>query len=274
MVCCAWDGFHVLSRVKVPEKHELKKAIKIAFMKALYSYDEMKLQEVIATLKSNGWTDREITSTLYYRPGFFSKRVERTCLQLYFRVRAVIVTFASKLNSKSGKPLFNGEAFKQWNNILNEILLGYYSDPPDHSFYSFDLDSEGWPKQDKYGLQIIRSTRGTSYVENVHRQYSATFDNIAGVELATALLDERAHRHNINVQTLRVANYPKFGHYDTWLVDKAHLVRQNHRVNLFTGWSNASDYRDTNESFVMVALHSETLQEALLSHATKSPPQF
>jgi hypothetical protein len=269
------DGFHVLSRVKVPEKHELKKAFKIAFMKALYAYDEMKLQEVIATLKSNGWTDREITSTLYYRPGFFSKRVERTCLpnkQLYFRVRAVIVTFASKLDSKSGKSLFNNEAFKQWNNILNEILLGYYSDPPDHSFYSFDLDSEGRPKQDKYGLQIIRSSRGTSDVENVHRQYSTTFDNIAGVELATALLDERAHRHNIHVQISRVANYPKFGHYDTWLVDKAqNLVRQNHHVNLFTGWSNASDYRDTNESFVTVALHSKTLHEALVSRATKIP---
>jgi 3'-5' exonuclease len=269
------DGFHLLSRVKVPEKHEFKKAYKISFMKALYAYDEPKLQEVISMLKSNGWTDREIESTLYFRPGFFSKRVERTCLpnrHLYFRVRAVIVTFASKLDSKTGRSLFNDEAFKQWNNILNEILLGYYSDPPGHNFYSFDLDSEGAPKVDKYGLKIIRSTRGTSDVENVHRQYATTFDNVAGVELASALLDERALRHNIHVQKSRVANYPRFGCYDTWLIDKAqNLFRQNHGVQLFPGWSNASDYRDTDESFVTVALHSEALHNALVTRATKIP---
>jgi hypothetical protein len=81
------DGFHVLALVKVPEKHELKKAFKIALMKAFYAYDEKKLASVIDTLKSQGWTEREIESTLYYRPAFFSKRVERTCLpnrQLYF----------------------------------------------------------------------------------------------------------------------------------------------------------------------------------------------
>ena len=104
-----------------------------------------------------------------------------------------------KLTAKTGKPLFNDHVFHQMNNILKEVLTGYYSDPPGHSFYSFDLDSDSQPKVDKYGLKLICSSHGTSDVEHLHQLYTTTFDNVAGVELTTCMLDEWAHRHNINM---------------------------------------------------------------------------
>ena len=71
--------------------------------------------------------------------------------------------------------LFNARAWKKADNILKEILKGYYSDPPDWSFYYSELDKNGTPKKDKYGISIIRSRRGTNLVESVHRQYNTVF---------------------------------------------------------------------------------------------------
>ena len=63
---------------------------------------------------------------------------------------------------------------------------------------------------------------------------------------------ERWHRHNVRMAESRVSNYPRVGHYNTWLIDKLQLLVE--RTMAFdciqAGWVNASDCRDTNESFV------------------------
>ena len=41
------------------------------------------------------------------------------------------------------------------------------------------------------------------------------------------------------------------------------FVKRNHDVLLYPDWSNASDYKETAESFGTVALHSRELHEAL-----------
>ena len=52
--------------------------------------------------------------------------------------------------------------------------------------------------------------------------------------------------------------------YDTWKIDAIQLVvGKNHGVLLYPDWSNASDYKETAESFGMVALHWQELHEAL-----------
>ena len=59
-------------------------------------------------------------------------------------------------------------------------------------------------------------------------------------------------------------DFPILGHFDTWRVDAIqNLVWKNHRIQIYPGWTNASDYKDTEESFDTVALHSKPLHDAL-----------
>jgi hypothetical protein len=107
-----------------------------SLMKAVLLWDEKQLNEIIEKLKENDWTDN-IQSALYFWPGFFCNRIECIALpprELYWWVCAVFVTFGSKIDSNTGKPLFNKAAWMKANNLLKEILLGYYSDPPGFNF--------------------------------------------------------------------------------------------------------------------------------------------
>ena len=74
----------------------------------------------------------------------------------------------------------------------------------------------------------------------------------------------RQHRHNQRISESQRLDFPIPGHYNTWEVDAIqNLVWKNHGIHLYTGWTNASDYRDTNESFGTVALQSPALQDAM-----------
>jgi len=265
------DVFHAMNRSKVPVKHEFKKSFYIALMKAFFVWDSSRLKEVMDKLKENGFTDEELEDLLYYRPSFFNKRVEQIVLpprQLYWRVRAVFVKFGSKVDSKTGKPLFNKRAWTKAKNLLKEILLGYYSDPPGFNFYTIELDSDGSPKTDKYGIHLIKCSRGTNDVENIHRYYHVAFQFGVGFEMGDCLLAERRHRHNVRMAETRLVDFPKLGHFNTWQIDLLQiLLEKNHGVLLFPGWVNGSDFRDTDEGFVTVSLHCEMLDKALKARA-------
>jgi hypothetical protein len=265
------DPFHAMTRPKTRVKHEVNKPYFFALMNAFFAWDRKRMKEVKETLITNGWTDSDIETMIYYKPEFFRKRVERIILpprQLYWRVRAVYVRFGNKLDGKTGYPLFNKAAWAKANNILKEILLGFYSDPPGFDFYHFDIDNEGNPKTDKRGLSLLRCSRGTNDVENAHKHYATMFRHITGIELGDSILAERRHRHNQGMAERRVRGFPRLGHYDTWKIDRLQLlVERNHCVLLFPDWVNGSDYRDTDESFITVAIHSEELDVALKAQA-------
>jgi hypothetical protein len=53
----------------------------------------------------------------------------------------MFVTFGYKKDGRTGKPLFNEKAWRKADNILKEILLGWYSDPPDWNFITTRLTS-------------------------------------------------------------------------------------------------------------------------------------
>jgi hypothetical protein len=262
------DPFHGIQRPKVPIKHDYKKPYHVAAMKAWFAWDENKLKDVIATLKENGWTDEDVKSKMYYSVDFFRELVERQILpprQLYWRVRAVYVEFGNRVCSKSGKPLFGKYAWEKANNILREILKGYWSDPPGFSFYTARLGVDGQPKTNQYGLQLLDCNRGTNDVENDHKQYVTTFGTWhTGIQMSDCLLAERRHRHNQRMSERYRSGFPRLGHYDSWKVDLLQiLVQKNHGRLLYPYWVNASDFRDTPESFNTVALHSSDLDDAL-----------
>jgi hypothetical protein len=174
-------------------------------------------------------------------------------------------------------PLFDSNAWDKANNVLKEILDGNVSDPPGIDFYVHRLDSNGDPKFDKLGLALYDCNRGTNMTENVHKQLNYLFGSWSiNIEFSDKLTAEFRHRYNQNMARRRRLNYPKIGHFDTWLVDElVNLVEHNHGVSLFEAWVKPSSFGDTDEKLGTIPLHSSPkLQEAFLKIKLKNPEKL
>ncbi len=81
-------------------------------MDAFFQFNPETFANVCDKLKAGGWTDADIEHTLYYNPKFFLQRVERSVPPpdiLYWRVRAVFVTFGYCEDAKTKAPLFQNK---------------------------------------------------------------------------------------------------------------------------------------------------------------------
>ena len=84
--------------------------------------------------------------------------------------------------------------------------------------------------------------------------------------MSDCLLDVHRHRFNHDCSERKRLNFPRIGHYDTWLIDGLQLlVQSNHDVLLYPDWSNSSDFIDTPEKFGTVTLHSSEISKAVES---------
>lgn len=262
------DIFHAMNRTKVPVKHEAKKAFFHALMNAFLVWNEKKKKQLEDKMKEDGMTKEEIEAKRYFNSHLYQSCVERYAPSpkiLYWRVRAVYALFGNMVDSSTGKPLFNDAAWKKADNVLKEIRCGFYSDPPGFSMYTKRLRPNGTVMKNKYGMEMIECMRGTNRTEAYHKNLLTTFGSWhTGVEMSDYLLAERRHRHNQQVSEKRRYGFPRIGHYDTWKIDQLQILYlENHGVQLYPYWTNASDYRSTEESFDTVALHHSSLQEAM-----------
>ena len=267
--CVLGDPFHPMDRPKPSTiKHEVKKAYYFAFMTAIMIWDEDKMDELRKRMKAHGLTDDDIDKRLYFNTDLFKGCVPRKIPPpsiLYWRVRAVFATYGSMKDSKTNQPLFNKQAWGKARHLLKEIRAGLYSDPPGMEMYTFKLKKDGSVKKNKYGMEMFDCIRGTSRTEAYHKGLVTTFGSWpCGLEFSDDLKIERRHRHNTRVSEMRQMDFPTIGHFNSWLTDALqNLVWKNHRVQLYPGWTNASDYKDTLESFDTVALHCQVLEDAL-----------
>lgn len=189
-----------MKRTRVDVKNEYKRAYYVALMWAWFQWDEQKLEEVKATL-AHGFTNKDIDTLIYFNPSFFASCVKRMALpppQLYWRVRAVYISFGSRVSSQTGRPFFDNKAWQSANMVFKEILKGYYSDPPgfDH-FYTVRLNDDGTVKRNKYGMVLINCNRGTNDVENAHRIFKKAFSK-HGVEYGSCLMLHRMNRSKMS----------------------------------------------------------------------------
>lgn len=263
------DPWHGIDRIKVGRRHCAKKMYKVGWREALLQFDPILLARVRSQVKEqDNKTDKELDEDMYFNAAFWKQCVNRRVLPprlLYWRVRAVFVAYGNIIDPKSGLPLFNAAAWKKANNILKEILLGHFSDPPGYSFYKTKLNKKGEPMVNKYGFEKLSCNRGTPDVENTHKQMVTTFGTWhCGIEMSDCLLRERRHRHNHRCSENRRSGFPRIGHYDTWMIDQYQLlVQANHGIILYPHWVNASDYKNTPETFGTIALHDEELANKL-----------
>jgi hypothetical protein len=226
------------------------------------------MKHLVDRMKDSGVTDGEIERMKYFNSQIFISCVERQVPPpsiLYWRVRAVFALYGSMIDGKTNKPLFTAKAWAKAKGILTEILLGYYSDPPGMCMYTKRMRRNGTVHKNKYGIEMIECIRGTNRTEAYHKNLIVTFRHWhTGIEMSDCLLSERRHRHNHRCSERRRFGFPTLGHFDTWLVDQLQiLVLANRGRVLYPNWSNSSDYRDTDESFDTVAIHSLELDEAL-----------
>ncbi|KAL3770800.1 hypothetical protein ACHAWU_006359 [Discostella pseudostelligera] len=262
------DCFHAMDRTKVPIRHEARKGYFVALREAFFVWNPVKLKELEERMKNSGLSDEAIQRQRYFNMQLFRDCVDRSVpppKMLYWRVRAVYATYGPLIDSKTKAPLFNARAWSKADNLLKEILEGYYSDPPGIELYCVRLREDGTLMRNKYGMEIIECSRGTNRTEAYHKNIMVAFGSWAqGVEMSDCLLRERRHRHNQNVSEKRRFGFPRIGHYDTWLVDLLQiLVMKNHNLRIYPDLSNTSEYVSTDESFDSIALHSCRLDKAV-----------
>ncbi|GFH52681.1 hypothetical protein CTEN210_09158 [Chaetoceros tenuissimus] len=261
------DPFHIMDRPKVPSRHCYKKLYKIAFRDALLAWNTELLQELKdVMIEKDGMAAQDVDRLLYFNSKLFRDCVDRKILQpeqLYWRLRAVFMTFGNLIDPRTNKPLFNKAAWGKAKNILDEVLAGLISDPPGVSFYMKRLNDDGTEMKNKYGFNMLESMRGSNRTESFHKGLITTFGSwVVGLQMSDCLIRERRHRHNHNVSEMRRSGFPQLGHFDTWLVDELQILEErNYGHLLYPGWSNSSDYIQTPESMGTVAVHYQHLAD-------------
>lgn len=262
------DVFHAMDRTKVPVRHEAKKGFFVALRDAFFVWNPSKLKELEKRMKESGMSDEQIRLQKYFNTKLYRDCIDRkvpSSTMLYWRVRAVYIAYGSMIDSKTKVPLFNKRAWGKADNLLKEILLGFYSDPPGIELYNKRLRANCTVMTNKYGMEMIECLRGTNRTEAYHKNITTTFGTWStGIEMSDYLLAERRHRHNHRVSERRRFGFPKIGHFDTWLIDLyQRLARRNHDIDVYPEWTNASDYVFTDEGFGTVPLHTQSLHDAL-----------
>ncbi|KAG2223600.1 hypothetical protein INT45_001682 [Circinella minor] len=153
--------------------------------------------------------------TMDQNPTWVLRRVKRVIppgKDLYPVVKKVFDTYGYLRCAKTGRPLFDDEAWRQSENVLNTIQLGHVSDPPGISFY-FEIG------KDKNNLPLYRCSRGTNSLEGgLHQNIICKFMSFgASPELADGVMADYRLRHNIDVGSFNRYGRVHKGHYELWL---------------------------------------------------------
>ena len=78
------DPFHYMDRAKVPMHHSHNKAVFVALSRAWFVFEPVAYANVIAALKSDGLSEEQIETKLYFDLGYFLRRVPRLVLFAHF----------------------------------------------------------------------------------------------------------------------------------------------------------------------------------------------
>ena len=218
------DAFHLMNMIRVPRRHGLANEFARKLRDAIFIVDKddeelvkdfLKTQDKtwdMVMLQNPSWILRRVKSTLHFF--FFScslkkdddfgenndsyyyviKGVIPPPNELYPVVKQLFDEYGNMRCAKTGRTLFDQEAYRQAENVLKCIARGHVSDPPGISFY-FKIGS------DKNNLPLYRCSRGTNSLEGgVHQNIIRKFISFgASPELADAVLSDYRLRHNIDV---------------------------------------------------------------------------
>ncbi|THH17937.1 hypothetical protein EUX98_g9038 [Antrodiella citrinella] len=248
------DHWHLMDQFKIPKNHGLR----IPFFRALRDsllipdlHDKAAVEEVLAKRPGKPTWD----SYVCQKPDWVWQRVKRFSPRsgvLFQRVLEVVKTYGPLKDASTGQPVFNDSCWKKAENVLENIRMGFYSDPLQIPLYQVN-------RKDKDGLPIYKCVRGTNGVEGgVHQNVIRRFAPFnASARLTVNILREYCSEHNLTVGTLNRTGKPYRGSLNVWTRNKiASLV--DYTSDAFkvrsveptvVGWVNGDEYEESKETF-------------------------
>ncbi len=188
------DIWHLMDQFKIPIHHGFRRPFTRALRDAILLPDPGDRSAVEAVLQKRNisWTQM-----LYSHSDWLWQRVRRFVPKpevLFQRVRDVFVMFGPFKDATTGLPLFNDACWEKAANVLENIRLGYYSDPPGIQLYMIS-------GKDRDGLTLYRCIRGTNNVEGgIHQNIAKRFGSYnASPRLAVNLIRDYRFCHNVEV---------------------------------------------------------------------------
>lgn len=200
------DAWHIMDRIKTPKNHGLRVKFIRAFRDILFSVVKEDKDRVEAVLVSKNLTwDVQLARG----PTYLWKRVRRIIPppdELLPLLSQLFQIFGPLKDAKTGEPLFKDKtAWDDARNVLENVRLGYVSDPPGIPLY-FKMG------QDKDGLPLWRCARGTNATEggvhqNLHHRISPYN---ASPRYGSNLVADFTLTRNLNVsfRSLFIAHWP------------------------------------------------------------------
>ncbi|KAF9231664.1 hypothetical protein BU15DRAFT_82124 [Melanogaster broomeanus] len=166
-----YDNFHSYHHIPISRPHGLRRPFCRALSAAFFLPVAEDKAAVERVLKKYGTS---YNSQLLSKPKWVLARVRRHIPPpeiLLLRVADVIETYGPLKDAKTGQPLFNPRAWEIARNLVENVRLGYYSDPSGVELY-YKIG------QDRDGLTLYRCCRGTNSVEggvhqNLIRRYTS-----------------------------------------------------------------------------------------------------
>lgn len=161
----------------------------------------------------------------------------------------VFDTFGDALDAKTGIPLFNKEAKKKADAVVELARQGYLSDVDGIAMY----ESAG---MDKYGLQKWKCLRGTNNVEggphgDIYRKFGALN---AGPRLSVNCLTDHRTWYNLQAYARHVCGVDWNFHHNLGLINRTSFLL-NYLSDVLDGaesygdWLNGDLYVKTEEQF-------------------------
>jgi hypothetical protein len=272
------DIFHVFHMIYIPRSHGLRVTFARTLRDAIFvpdPEDKRQIESYLARLEPPmTWKQG-----LQTRPRFIKQHCKFVVPppgKLFSIVEGVFKVYGPIKDSKTGAPLFNGNAWKTTKSILEYIKMGYISDPPNVAlYYRIGVCS-------KSGLPVYRCSRGTNFTEGgVHRPIWRCMP-VSGVspQHASNRLKDWVFAHNMRTGTYNTTGQPYRGHYDLQLInDRQELLNSEIIRNVIpqsqcvSGWVNGNLYVPTTEVFGILPIPEDVrIKHGLLAYDDISPP--
>jgi hypothetical protein len=205
------DIYHLMAMFKISPQHGLHRPFARALHDAIFlpdPHDKAAMSQILQT--------RMITfdQMVLRHPTWVWRRVKRFVPPpevLLPHVKLILQTYGPLLDATTHQPLFNKLSWEKAKNILENIRMGYYSDPPGIVLYiSMGKDSDD--------LNLYKCLRGTNHVEGgVHQNIAKRFGSYnTSPRFALNLLWDYCLCHNLKVRFVFQIIFSSYNLIDRW----------------------------------------------------------
>ncbi|ORY48047.1 hypothetical protein BCR33DRAFT_57531 [Rhizoclosmatium globosum] len=265
------DSLHAIMRVELPKKHPVSGVFAKKLRDAIFVLDPNDVKRVDEYLRR--YKNTTFAEELLRNPDWCLKRVRRYIPppeELYERVNEVFVEFCKEsYKDERGVPLLSVKARKDMKTLLNDhIRKGCLSDPRNLALYT----KIG---EDKNGLPLYATFRGTSDVESLHQLLEQIFSSMnCSIEFMDAAISQVRHVFNIRASERHRPGFPTLGHYEHLLIDQINEITQRiYGKPIHKWWTVRSFFSTSTESFGVVPFLPESDWECVSEDAVKSYPR-